>query len=161
MSVQFSLSIFANNKKTCRPAPDVYAVRVTTKTPIVLRGEWNWPGKKRSYYGIIVVSLAPHHGTWRSTFRENILRKHNQPDQDQPRLALQHKSIVLGILLSIVTIKIRSYLTILKYIVVKMVNSSPKCPHRKKILETRFIKLCKISVNLKNYCSTVMKSKIY
>jgi hypothetical protein len=25
----------------CRPAPDVYAVRVTTKTPIVLRSGWN------------------------------------------------------------------------------------------------------------------------
>ena len=37
----------------------------------------------------------------------------------------------------------------------------PKWPQRKKILETRFIKLCKISVNLKKYCSTAMNSKIY
>jgi len=32
---------FESSGVVCRLAPDVYAVRVTTKTPIVLRGGWN------------------------------------------------------------------------------------------------------------------------
>ena len=32
---------FESSGVACRPAPDVYAVMVTTKTPIVLRGGWN------------------------------------------------------------------------------------------------------------------------
>ena len=52
------------------------------------------------------------------------------------------------------------YITILKHIVVKMVKSSPMWPQKKKSLETHFRKLRKISVNLMNYCSTAMKSKI-